>query len=295
MVRSMTGYGRKETMYGAFRLSVEMRAVNHRFAEIIVRLPKAYGVLEEPVRKLVAEYIRRGRVEVTVSIDEAASGEAEFQINWNAAEQYVRALREMNDRFSLDAPLAAKDLLLLPTVLSGKETEAVKPEEFCEPLLEVTREAAEDLLSMRQKEGQKLEEDISRRLGDIVSWTREIAQSAPVVVEEYRARLNQRVSEWIQGTPFEADMQRLAQEVVFFADRSDISEEITRLESHCAQFSGLLAQSDAIGRKLDFLLQEMNREANTIAAKANNLSIQRSAIEIKTELEKMKEQIQNIE
>ncbi|MEK4341449.1 MULTISPECIES: YicC/YloC family endoribonuclease [Brevibacillus] len=295
MVRSMTGYGRKETMYGAFRLSVEMRAVNHRYAEIIVRLPKAYGVLEDPVRKLVAEYVRRGRVEVMISIDEAASSEAEFQVNWDAAEKYVRALREMNDRFSLSEPLAAKDLLQLPMVISEKETVAVEPQSFCEPLLEVTREAAKDLLSMKQKEGQKLAEDINSRLADIVSWTREIAQSAPVVVEEYRARLQQRVSEWMQGAPFELDMQRLAQEVAFFADRSDISEEITRLESHCTQFSELLKQPEAVGRKLDFLLQEMNREANTIASKANNLSIQRLAIEIKTELEKMREQVQNIE
>ncbi|QQE75997.1 YicC family protein [Brevibacillus composti] len=295
MVRSMTGYGRKETMFGALRLSVEMRAVNHRFCEIQVRLPKAYAVLEDPVRRAVAEYVRRGRVDVTVSIEEEAAAETGFDVNWEVAGQYVKALREMKERFSLSEPLSAKDLLLMPGVIAEQEAKETPPEAVAEPLLSVVREASQELLLLKQKEGQKLEEDLKRRLAGIVSWTKEIAQHAPGVVEEYRARLMQRVQEWAQSVTAEIDEQRLAQEAVLFADRSDISEEITRLESHAAQFAEQLEQDEAVGRKLDFYLQEMNREANTIASKANHLLIQRLAIEIKTELEKMREQVQNIE
>ncbi|USG67650.1 YicC family protein [Brevibacillus ruminantium] len=295
MVRSMTGYGRKETLYGTLRLSVEMRSVNHRFSEIIIRLPKAYGILEDPVRKLVAGYIRRGRVDVTISIDEMASTEAEFQVNWDIADEYVKAVREMNERFSLSESLSAKDLLQLPGVMTSKEMDETLPEDFQEPLLAAVGEAAKDLLVMKEREGQKLQEDLMKRLAEISAWTKEIAESAPGVVEEYRTRLQQRVSEWARGVPLDVDEQRLAHEVVLFAERSDISEEVTRLESHCAQFSEQLASDEAVGRKLDFYLQEMNREANTIASKANHLPIQRLAIEIKTELEKMREQVQNIE
>ncbi|MDT3414761.1 uncharacterized protein (TIGR00255 family) [Brevibacillus aydinogluensis] len=295
MVRSMTGYGRSVGMYGSLQLTVEIRAVNHRFCEILVRLPKTWGMLEEPVRKLVGQFVRRGRVDVAVTVDAGGLTGQGIAIDWAVAEHYVSAAQEMNERFSLHTPLTAKDLLLLPGVVQTRDAAEADAEQASEWLLAACREAAEDLLSMKRKEGLKLQADLEQRLARISVWTEEIGQMAPLVFDEYRSRLHQRMAEWAETAPFELDAQRLAQEAAFLAERSDISEEVTRLTSHCSQFAELLGREEAVGRKLDFLLQEMNREANTIASKANHLPIQRLAVEIKTELEKMREQVQNIE
>jgi uncharacterized protein (TIGR00255 family) len=295
MIRSMTGYGRREGTRGAWTLTVEMKAVNHRFCDILVRLPKAWGMLEDRVRKMVGQYVRRGRVDVFVSVERNDPASAGFAIDWNAAEQYMQVAKEMNDRFSLHVPLTAKDLLQLPGVVQAQETVEETAEDWEEWLMSVVAEAAEDLLAMKKAEGAQLLTDLRQRLAAVQAWTEQIRQLAPAVVEEYRARLQQRIAEWTESTSFDLDQQRLAQEVAFFADRCDISEEATRLDSHCTQFIEQLTKEEAVGRKLDFLLQEMNREANTIASKANYLPIQRLAVEIKTELEKMREQVQNIE
>lgn len=199
----------------------------------------------------------------------------------------------MNEQFLLSEPLRAKDLLLLPGVVQLQELSEAAPEEMEEWLLAVVEEASKDLLAMKQTEGRQLYEDLIHRLNLVAAWTKEVRQLAPQAVEAYRNRLQQRIGEL--ASPFELDQQRLAQEIALFADRSDISEETTRMESHCSQFVEQLTKDEAVGRKLDFLLQEMNREANTIASKANHLPIQRLAVDIKTELEKMREQIQNVE
>ncbi|MFD2371152.1 YicC/YloC family endoribonuclease [Brevibacillus sp. GCM10020057] len=295
MIRSMTGYGRADDMRGSLRLTVELRAVNHRFQEILVRLPRNWSMLEDQVRKLVAQYVRRGRVEVTVSLEGSAATPSTVSIDWSVAEQFVQLSRELDQRFSLETPLCAKDLLLLPGVIHTSKTEEADDGEVAEWLLANVRAAAADLLSMKQMEGDGLLADLSQRLHAVGKWLEEIRLLAPACAEEYHSRLHQRLSEWAAQAPFDLDPQRLAQEVVFFAEKSDISEEITRLTSHCQQFRQQLEKEEAVGRKLDFLLQEMNREANTIASKANHLRIQHLAVEIKTELEKMREQVQNVE
>ncbi len=293
MIRSMTGYGRNESVRDNVRLTVEMKAVNHRFCEILVRLPKAWGHLEDRVRKMVAQHVRRGRVDVSIAVDWSAQAPSSVAIDWSAAEQYVLAAQRMNEQFLLSEPLRAKDLLLLPGVVQLQELSEAAPEEMEEWLLAVVEEASKDLLAMKQTEGRQLYEDLIHRLNLVAAWTKEVRQLAPQAVEAYRNRLQQRIGEL--ASPFELDQQRLAQEIALFADRSDISEETTRMESHCSQFVEQLTKDEAVGRKLDFLLQEMNREANTIASKANHLPIQRLAVDIKTELEKMREQIQNVE
>lgn len=275
-------------------MTVEIRSVNHRFSEIVVRLPKAWNMLEDSVRKLVAGHVKRGRVDVTISVDGKNPSAAEMEVDWDVAEQLLSISREMTQRFSLETPLTVKDLLLFPGVIHTKES-ADSGEEQAEWLLDQVRGAVMDLVSMKETEGKLLHTDLTSRLTEITTWTREISQSAPLSVQEYQGRLQQRVSEWANMTPFELDQTRMAQEVAFFADKSDISEEITRLDSHCQQFASQLGKDEAIGRKLDFLLQEMNREANTIASKANHLRIQHLAVEIKTQLEKMREQVQNVE
>ncbi|KQL44226.1 hypothetical protein AN963_22650 [Brevibacillus choshinensis] len=295
MVRSMTGYGRKDDIRGSLRLTVELRAVNHRFQEILVRLPKNWSMLEDQIRKQVAMYVRRGRVDVTISLEGSATISSNVAIDWSIAEQFLQLSREMDQRFSLETPLTAKDLLLFPGVIHTNETEEVDREEVATWLLDVVNTAAEDLLSMKMVEGEGLQADLIHRLLSVQTWLEEVRLLAPSGTQEYHNRLHQRLSEWAAQAPFELDQQRLVQEVVFFAEKSDISEEITRLTSHCHQFSQQLEKEEAVGRKLDFLLQEMNREANTIASKANHLRIQHLAVEIKTELEKMREQVQNVE
>lgn len=276
------------------RLTVEIRAVNHRYSEIQVRLPKAWSMLEDQVRKLVSQYVRRGRVDVTIAIDGKSQAALAVDIDWQMAEQLVSLSRTMTERFSLQGTLGVKELLLFPGVLHTQEM-TEDSGEAAEWLLDQVRAAAVDLLSMKEAEGKQLYTDLSGRLAQIQAWVKELHQLAPLGVEEYQTRFRQRLGEWASKAPFELDHSRVAQEVAFFADKSDISEEITRLESHCLQFAKQLEGNDAIGRKLDFLLQEMNREANTIASKANYLPISHLAVEIKTELEKMREQVQNVE
>ncbi|WP_419877115.1 YicC/YloC family endoribonuclease [Brevibacillus centrosporus] len=295
MVRSMTGYGRKDDMKGSLRLTVELRAVNHRFQEILVRLPKNMSMLEDQVRKLVAQYVRRGRVDVMISLEGSATISPAVAIDWSIAEQFLKLSREMDQRFSLETPLTAKDLLLFPGVIHTKETEEAERDELASWLLSEVDTAARDLLSMKMVEGERLYADLTQRLLSVNKWLEDIILLVPSSTQEYHNRLHQRLSEWAEQAPFELDQQRLAQEVVFFTEKSDISEEITRLKSHCHQFKQQLEKEEAVGRKLDFLLQEMNREANTIASKANHLQIQHLAVEIKTELEKMREQVQNVE
>ncbi|MGG1661584.1 YicC/YloC family endoribonuclease [Brevibacillus sp. NRS-1366] len=294
MIRSMTGYGRIDEVKGSTRLTVEIRSVNHRFSEILVRLPKAWSILEDPVRKLIAQFTLRGRVEVSISLENIQSISA-ASINWSVAEQYVALTREIDRRFLLETVVTAKDVLFFPGVLHTKETEAANDDELVDWLLAQVQVAAKDLLSMKVAEGRQLYADLTKRLSHVSEWIKEIHQLAPLGMEEYHSRLQQRLNEWTHQAPFELDMGRVAQEVAFFADKSDISEEITRLESHCHQFVEQFGKDEAIGRKLDFLLQEMNREANTIASKANHLRIQHLAVEIKSELEKMREQVQNVE
>lgn len=296
MIRSMTGYGRKEEGKGSLRLTVEIRAVNHRFSDILVRLPRAWSMLEDPVRKLVAQSVRRGRAEVNISVEEERStASSSLTVDWSVAEQFVLISREMNERFSLNTPLTAKDLLLLPGVIHTEDSNEKEGEDISEWILALVESAAQDLSSMKIAGGNLLEKDLTNRLSQIRTWIDEIREHVPQVSEEYRNRLQQRIAEMLSQVSFEWEPQRMAQELAFFAEKSDISEEVIRLQSHCLQFAEQLEQEEAIGRKLDFLLQEMNREANTIASKANHLHIQHLAVEIKTELEKMREQVQNIE
>lgn len=295
MIRSMTGYGRSESAHGALRLTVEMRAVNHRYGEISIRLPKAWGMLEDPVRKVVASAVRRGRVEVAISFEQGDIQAAGMQLDWAMADQYMLAVRQIQSRYALTDSFSAKDLLTMPGVLQSVDRMAEGVEDLEEWVTQVVHNAAADLLTMKIREGEKLHQDLTERLASIVAWTEEIRDLVPQSTMDYRQRLQQRLAHVKEATSLELDEQRLAQEIVLFADRSDITEEITRLLSHCTQFSEQLMREEAVGRKLDFLLQEMNRETNTIAAKTNYLPISRLAVDMKTELEKLREQVQNIE
>jgi uncharacterized protein (TIGR00255 family) len=245
------------------------------------------------VKNVVSQKVRRGRVEVHISMEQVRDHNAPFTIDWTAAEFYAQAAAQMNEHFSLQAPLTAKDLLTMPGVVLQEEVAHVSPEEVGDWLDEVVAKATVDLYEMKLAEGERINQDLTSRLAQIQTWTDEIKELSPAMAEEYQKRLTQRIQDWTgELVP---DPSRLMQEVALFAERADISEETTRLASHCAQFWEQLNGTEAVGRKLDFLLQEMNREANTIASKAHHLPIQRLAVEIKTELEKMREQVQNVE
>lgn len=295
MIRSMTGFGRKEAVAGEVSLTVEMRAVNHRFCEVVVRLPKAYAVLEDHVKKIVSKKVLRGRVDVTILIDQQTSAELSQVIDWEQARHYVQLSRQASERFALPGELSVKELLMLPGVLVEESPQQISPEQLADLLGPLVHDAVEDLVQMKEREGARLLSDITHRLSMIERCAKEIHSLSPLVAEEYRGRLLSRINEWQSELKQEFDQQRILQEILLFAERSDITEEITRLTSHCQEFGQQLANEDAVGRRLDFLLQEMNREANTIAAKANHLGISHLAVEIKTELEKIREQVQNIE
>ncbi len=293
MIRSMTGYGRREMERGSVRLIVEMRSVNHRFCEFVVRLPKTWGIMEDRIKKEVSRRVRRGRVEISVSIEQNPLHTQEALLNWDMAEQYMKLSAELHERFSIPETITTRDLLLLPGMILMDEVTATPVEEVAEWLMVAVEEAADDLLAMKQTEGERLAQDLLMRLQLIGGWSHKIKELAPQVVEEYRNRLSQRIQSLQQEIPL--DESRLAQEILLFADRVDITEEITRLNSHISQFAEQVESEEAVGRKLDFLLQEMNREVNTVGSKANYLPIQSLAVEMKTELEKMREQVQNIE
>lgn len=293
VIRSMTGFGTATAEIAGGRIAVEIRSVNHRFSEAQVRLPRDLGALEERVRTLVMERIRRGRVEVVISRDEAARRPRAFRADTDLAASYVRALRELAASIGVSGDVSLAQLVALPDVLRLEE-ERVEAETLWPALESAVRAALEALVAMRMAEGSRLAEDVLARALAVERMTEEIAGRSRLVVRAYADRLWLRLADLLAEVPL--DEARIATELAVFADRSDITEELTRLRSHLDQFRQVVTKEDgAVGRKLEFILQEMGREANTIGSKANDIEITRTVIEMKGELESLREQIQNIE
>jgi uncharacterized protein (TIGR00255 family) len=298
MLRSMTGYSRVETQEAGFALTVSIRGTNHRFLDAQLRLPSSLDPLEPAVRKLVKERVARGHVEITVGLASLGAGELEIDRKLLAA--YLKGYQTLKQEFGAAAEPDLMALLHAPGLIvsgNGKMT----PEQF-EPIRQALErsvsEALEKLNEMRGREGESLERDLRERLERLGKLRVSISKLAEKAPELYRQRLEGRVRELAGGV--EMDGARLAQEVAYLASRSDIAEELTRFQSHLDQVRQLLGESSEIGKKLDFLLQEMNREANTLLSKTTDvpevgLEITRQAIEMKTEIEKLREQAQNIE
>jgi len=289
----MTGYGRGESSLGEKKFVAEIKSVNNRYRDIILKLPKAFQVIEDELRSQIASRMRRGRIEVVVQF-EKSNGPSEYalELNLPVAKSYFRIMRELCEEFGLDQSIRADDLCQMRDVILFK-SEDVNIDEVRMALREVVRLALDSCDGMRLHEGQAISEDLSGRLDRIEGYLGEIAERAPLVVEEYRKRLKERVYQILQG--MEADETRLAQEIALFADRSDITEEIVRAKSHLGQFRKYLTLDDAVGRRLDFLTQELHREVNTLSSKASSALISVKAVEIKAELEKLREQVQNVE
>lgn len=292
MVRSMTGFGRGEASGEPGKITVEMKAVNHRFSEVVFRMPRQFNIHEDAAKKLILGQVTRGRVDVFLSWEAAAKAKG-VKVDKELALAYHNALKELAGEIGSKSELSLDTLSRLPDVLSVEEGQ-VSDEELWAVLEPAVQVALSNLIAMREREGSTLVADLSERLDKIEAFRQMAAERAPQVVEEYRQKLAKRLEELLSpGNP--VDPQRLAQEVALFADRADIAEEIQRLGSHIAQFRAALAEGDAIGRKLDFLVQELGREVNTIGSKANDAAMTAAVVSAKSELEKIREQVQNVE
>ncbi|MUG85825.1 YicC family protein [Paenibacillus timonensis] len=295
MSHSMTGYGGAVRSYGGYVVQFEIKSVNHRYAEVVLRMPREWTCYEDGLRRLVQRHIKRGRIDVYISKERDESGTLPYVLNRPAVEAYLKAADELARHYSVDAKLSARDLLSLPDALTApaEVTPAGSAESDWEQILtEGLEEALIGLLGMREREGKHLAADLGQRLLRLEAIHGELVRLAPEVVSEYRSRLKGRLAELLDGN---YDEQRFAMEVAVFADRSNIDEELIRLKSHFEQCRSLLQAYEPVGRKLDFLIQEMNRETNTIGSKANHLALVNLVVEMKAELEKIREQAANLE
>lgn len=292
VARSMTGFGAGEVVAGAGRYGVEVRSVNHRFLEVVVRLPRNLSVLEDRVRAVVQSRLLRGRVDVVLVRDDYSRRPRTVKTDVELAKAYVSALDGLRQALPVSGTVDLSVLLSLPDLVKIEEEK--EDVEASWPSVESGVSAALDkMVAMREAEGARLAADLLERIARMESLGGAIAARAPKVVEDYHARLERRVQELAGAVA--VDPGRLATEVALFADRSDITEELTRFRSHLAQFRATLGNAGAIGRTLEFIVQEIGREANTIGSKANDLEITRHVIAIKGELESLREQIQNVE
>lgn len=296
MIRSMTGFGRGEASVGEHRFVAEIKSVNHRFLTTKVRLPREFARYERHLVAECAKVCERGHVTLTVEVESVSQEDGAFpRVNRQVVERIVAIARDLGAEDGISGEVSVAELLALPGALDWSGDEAVLDEEvFGAGADESAARALEALVASRSTEGEALDRDLRQRLQAIEKWRQVLGNEAPGREAAERDRLRAKVAEL---APDGADIEgRVAQEIVILADRLDISEELTRLRVHCEQFlSELDTASGPIGRKLTFLLQEMNREANTVASKANNAAMQQAAIEIKSELEKMREQVENVE
>lgn len=291
MVISMTGFGRSKKESGSISVNVEVKTVNHRFCEFNIRMPRQLLKIEDKLKKKLTQHIRRGRVEVYVSIEGESAVTRKVHVDWNLIDEYYQFIKQAREKYNIDGTLTLQDLLNRSELIHIEESE-IGNEELENLVLTASEEAAILLKQMRTAEGEELKKDLLASLTQIEVNLLQLQQYAPIVAKVYQERLVKRMQELING---QVDETRILTEVAVFADKVDINEEITRLKSHIGQFIQTLNDQEPIGRKLDFLVQEMNREANTIGSKANDANIAKKVVEIKSLLEKLKEQVQNIE
>ncbi|WP_312641657.1 YicC/YloC family endoribonuclease [Hydrogenoanaerobacterium sp.] len=292
MIRSMTGFGRAQETIDGRDILVEIKSVNHRFFEFSCRVPRAYGYLEEKLKSYLQTKISRGKVDVNVTVVTLEGANAQVEVNYELAKSYTEALRALGDKLGLvdDLSLSAVSRFSdIFTVRKGMEDEEV----IWNGVKTVLDEAAERFVAMRAAEGDRLKEDCLNRLVNIENAVGLIENRSPRVVEEYRARLYNKLKDVLENTNI--DDQRILTEAAIFSEKTAVDEETVRLRSHIAQFRDILKLKEPVGRKLDFLVQEFNRETNTIGSKAQDIEVARIVVDVKSEIEKIREQIQNIE
>jgi uncharacterized protein (TIGR00255 family) len=292
MIKSMTGYGRGEWQGNGKKVEAEVKSFNHRYCDISLRLPRRLSPLETQARNLIKQRVSRGRIEAFVKVDESFQEEQKLELDLNLAKDYHLALKTLQENLGIPGELRLETLAGFRDIFKRKEEEA-DPEKDWGSLEAALEGALGSLEAMRRDEGRKLSEDFLGRLEAIEKMIQEVEEKAPLALRACRDRLAQRVQELNEGVG--VDEARLAQEVAFLAERSDITEELVRIRSHLNQFRDMFKGAEPAGRKLEFLLQEINREANTIGSKASDAGIAQITVGIKSELEKMREQVQNVE
>ncbi len=292
MIRSMTGYGRAEALIDGRNILVEIRSVNHRYFEFSSRVPRSYGFLESRLKNYLQGKLSRGKVDVNVSIQTVEGTTASVQVNQELAASYVQALRTLQEPLGLTDDLSLSTISRFSDIFTvTKETE--DEETIWSDVLQAAEQASDRFVQMREAEGSKMKEDLEERLGFILRAVEKVEERSPKTVEEYRAKLYRKISEVLGNT--QIDEQRILTEAAIYAEKIAVAEETVRLRSHIDQFRAIMQQAGPVGRKLDFLIQEFNREANTIGSKAQDIEIARVVVDIKSEIEKIREQIQNIE
>ena len=292
VLKSMTGYGRSQMLLNGREILVEIRSVNHRYFEYSSRIPRAYNYIDEKLKALLKKGISRGKVEVAVTINNIEGKDSVIAINKGAAEGYVTALRSIADELSLEDDLSLSKLIKLPDIFNIQKAPDDE-EQIWNDVSLTAQEALERFVSMRSIEGEKLRADIVSKADGIIGMVAKGEELSPKTVENYRAKLTQKLNEILESK--DIDQQRIVTEAAVFAEKIAVDEETVRLRSHIAQLKDMADSDEPVGRKLDFIVQEMNREVNTIGSKAQDLDITKIVVDMKAEIEKIREQIQNIE
>lgn len=292
MMKSMTGFGRAEVTEGNRKFTVEMKSVNHRYLDINIKMPKKISFFESTVRNLLKEYIQRGKVDVFITYEDYSEDNFSLKYNEEAAREYLQYLKKMSETFGLENDITVSRLSRYPEIFTLEE-QSVDEKELWAVLEKAIRSASEQFVASRIAEGENLKKDLTAKLDGMLSYVDYIEKRSPEILTEYRGRLQAKVNELLADT--QVDENRIATEVTILADKICVDEETVRLRSHVEATKNALDEGGSIGRKLDFIAQEMNREANTILSKTNDLAIADTGINLKTDIEKVREQIQNIE
>ena len=292
MVKSMTGFGRCEVSEGDRKMTVEMKSVNHRYLDVTIKMPKKLNYFESAIRSLLKSYIQRGKVDVFITYEDLSESNVSLRYNQALAAEYLKYLNQMAEEFGLEQDVNAGALSRYPEVLVMEEVQGDE-EELWRILEQAVKGACEQFVETRAREGENLKRDLLAKLDELLEHVAFIEERSPQIVAEYREKLTDKVKELLADTQMEES--RIAAEVTIYADKICVDEEIVRLKSHIKSTRSALDKEDSAGRRLDFIAQEMNREANTILSKSNDLEVSNHAIELKTGIEKVREQIQNIE
>ncbi|MCR4808072.1 MAG: YicC family protein [Lachnospiraceae bacterium] len=292
MIKSMTGFGRAEYCDEKRKFTVEVKSVNHRYLDVNIKMPKKIGFFETSIRSLLKEYMQRGKVDLYITYEDYTEDNVSLRYNKDMARSYLHYLNEMGNDFGLENDIRVSILSRYPEIFTLEEQE-VDEEELWKDLEATVRKACEAFVESRLKEGENLQNDLLSKLKGMLKHVDEIEKRAPAIIEEYRKKMFDRVSEMVKDAAI--DESRILTEVTLYADRVCVDEEIVRLKSHIKGTADTLKEGGSVGRKLDFIAQEMNREANTILSKSTDLSTSNVAIDLKTDIEKVREQIQNIE
>ncbi len=292
VLKSMTGYGRNEAIEGGKKILCEIKSVNHRYSDYSIKVPKYYGFLEDKAREYVSKHISRGKVDVYIGIESYAEADKEIVVNKELAKSYLDALYSLRDEFGLRDDISVNSVSRYPDIFVQERKEEDE-EELWQNVKAVLTPALDSFVAMRMREGERIQKDLEARVEYMKELAQKINERSPETVKEYRERLYEKIKDVLADR--EIDDQRVLTEVAIFADKVAVNEEMVRLSSHFEEFYGICASGEPAGRKLDFLIQEINREINTTGSKASDIEIAKLVVELKAETEKLREQIQNIE